>query len=305
MSTVKESKSVEEILPDINTRYGYVLAQKNTPIGKVFDENGNKRGEPIYKPYMNLIFRSSIIWPGGKDPFSKIERPRGKYILRYYDGCTTLFADDQPKDKATLDIFINSTRGLVFSNGHLFVFGYDVMLKIYMDWCSYNEDSPYRVPSVTIKFKNINTEKQMAKEAQILELEDKARDLAKNAEVNKMKIHAKYLGIAFEDETTMQELSIGAIRTSYRQFAKNSPKYFIDSYNDKTIEVSTWIKDALYTGKISTTIISNSAVWAKGNSVICDISGLKAQHLIVEKLVEFSQMDIGADFMAQLKMING
>ncbi len=303
MATTKESKSLESILPDINTKYAYVLAQKNEERGRVYDENGNKRGEVEYKPYMNVLLRGSIVWDGSVDPFSNKPRNAGRHQIRYYDGCTTLFIDDQPKEKETIDQLISSTRDVVFNHGFLFVYGYDSMLKLYLDWCSYNENSPYRVPNSIAKFKTVDSEKQSQTEAEQLEMEDNARDLAKNAPMKKLRIHAKYLGVLAENLVTGQPLSEAALRTEYRKYAKQNPKHFIASYNDKTIEVTTWITDALNTGKISTTVIPNSATWQKSNAVITDLSGLKAQDLIIEKLVELTQTDDGADFLAQLKSL--
>ncbi len=296
-------QKLDDILPDINTRYAYVLAQKNDIRGKVYDENGNKREEQEYKPYINLLLRSSIVWDGSIDPFSKRPRAAGRHQIRYYDGCTTLFADDQPTQRETIDQLINATRQLSFAFGYLFVYGYDSLLKIYMDWCSYNEDSPYRIPNSNAIFKSVNTEKESIAEEKKLEEEDAATELAKTASAKKMRIHAKYLGIPFLDGVTMQPLSDKSIRIEYRKMAKGNPKHFVKSYNDKTIEINTWVTDAIASGQISTNIIPNQAVWTKGSSVICDLSGLKRADLIIEKLVEFTQMEIGADFLAQLKAL--
>lgn len=303
-ATIIEQK-VEEILPDLMSRYAYVLAIKNEVRGKVFDENGNKRDEQEYKPYINLLLKSSIVWDGKTDPFSGKSRAAGRHQIRYYDGCTTLFIDDQPKEKATIDQLVESTRQLSFSYGYLFIYGYDTLLKMYLDWCTYNEDSPYRIPRSNSIFKAVNTEKQSKEEEGKLEEEDKARDLAKNADVKKMRIHAKYLGIPFEDSITLHPLSDNAIRTEYRKMAKLNPKHFNKTYNDKTIEINTWIREAMDTGQISTNLIPNSAIWTKSHSIICDLSGLKERNVIIEKLVEFtqSQTDAGNDFLAQLKAL--
>lgn len=303
MSVTKKEELPEEVMPDLNTRYAYVLAQKNEPRGRVYDEFGNKRDEIEYKPSVNVLMRGSIIWKGEKDPFSSKERKAGKYQIRYYDGCTTLFVDDQPREKDTLDQLIASSREVTINHGYLFVYGYDTMLKTYLDWVSYNDNSPYKIPNSVSIFKNVNTEKQAEVEAELLEQEDKARDLAKNADIKKMKIHAKYLGIAMVDHITQQPLSITAIRTEYRKFAKSNPSHFNTSYSDKSVELNTWVTEALNNGQISTSIIPNKAIWAKGNSEICDLSGLRAQNLIIDKIVEFAQTDEGSDTLAQLKAL--
>jgi len=291
-----------EYMPDTEIRYAYVLAQKNEKRGRVYDENGNPRAEQEYKPYLNVILRSPIVWDGRVDPFSGEPRAKGIQHIRYYDGCTTLFVDDQPKEKATIDELVNSTREVNIIHGYTFIAGYDAMLKIYMDWCSFNEDSPFRVPTKPVKFKNVNNEKSRALEALELEDEDRARDLAKSAPVKKMLVHAKYLGVPMEDPITMYPLSEAAIRTEYRKAAKRNAKRFIETYNSKTIEVTNWITDALDNGEISTTKIPNTASWKSGGHIL-DLGGLKSMDLIIQKLVEFTIMKEGVDFLAQLKSL--
>lgn len=307
MSKVVTAELVEEkltdILPDINTKYAYVLAQENEKRGRVYDENGVARDEVKHKPYLNVILRSSIVWDGREDPFSGKPRAKGRQGIRYYDGCTTLFMDDQPKEKETIDSLLGATREVVFNHGYLFIYGYDALLKVYLDWCSYNEDSAFRIPNSPAKFKMVNSEKESQQDEALLELEDKARDLAKNAPVKKMRIHAAYLGLPFIDAITGHDLSESAIRTEYRKEAKRMPKRFVESYNDKTIEVSTWIADALSTGKISTKKRPNSALLMPGEVFLCDISGLKDNDLIIQKLVELTQTEEGSDLLAQLKSL--
>lgn len=302
MATKQQLELEPEVLPNLNTRYAYVIANKNERRGNVYDENGRLRGENEYPPYLNVLLESSILWDGSKDPFSQKPRAAGRHKIRYYDGCTTIFADDQPRDKETIDALVKGTRDIVFNFGYVFVFGYDTMLKTYLDWCSYNEDSPYRVPTVPVKFKNVNTEKNILAEGVLLELEDEVRELAKKASVKKMKIHCKYLGIALEDAVTSLPLSDESLRIEYRKIAKTNPTLFKNSYFDESIEISNWVKDAIAVGKISTTLIPNQATWLKGG-VIKDISGLKDINLIVDDLVQFAKTEAGYDFAAQLKAI--
>lgn len=298
----KVQDDMQDILPDLNTRYAYVLATPNEKrYGGVFDENGRSRTQQPYKPYLNILFSSSVVWPGGTDPYSGKNRPRGRYGLRYYDGCTTLFVDDQPRELDTLKALIAATREMNFSFGYAYVYGYDTLLKNYMDWCSYNEDSPYRVNSVEVKFKSVNTEKEILEEGDIMEMEDKARDLAKAATLKKMLVHARYLGIALEDPITQVALSEKSVRIGYRKVAKENPKDFIDSYNDKTVELRTWIDDAFSNGVITHLAVPNRVTWAKGGTQIMDVSGIKSLEIIKDKLVEFSQTDEGGDFASQLR----
>jgi len=292
-----------QVLPDLNTKYAYVLPEKNEKRNNVFDEKGRLRSEPDYKPRLNLLTRSSILWPGGKDPFSQKDRPAGRYLIRYYDGCTTLFIDDQPKDKETIDQFVSNTRELYFLNGYLYCFGYDTMLKNYLDWCSWNENSPYRVPTIDVKFKAIDSERQSKIEAENIDKMEEALLLAKKATVKKMRMHCKFLGVAMEDYVTNIALSDDALRTAYRKEAQANPKVFVDTFNDDSIQMVSWVETAIETGEISTSIIPSKAVWAKKGAEICDMSGIKSKEGIVNKLVELSKTTEGEEFAAQLKAI--
>jgi len=297
------SQKEATILPDLNTKYAYVLPEKNEKKNNVFDEKGRPRQEPEYKPRLNLILRSSILWPGGKDPFSGKERTQGRYLIRYYDGCSTLFIDEQPKDKESIDQFVSNTREMYFLNGYLYCYGYDTMLKNYLDWCSWNEDSPYRVPTIDIKFKAVDSEKLSKIEESNLDKLEEAMKLAKSADVKKMKNHCKFLGVLLEDYVTNIPLSDAAIRTAYRKEAQADPKRFVDTFNDESIQVTSWIETAIETGEISTSLIPNRAVWAKKGLEICDLSGIKSKEGILNKLVEFSKSEEGESFTLQLKAI--
>lgn len=293
----------EDNQSDLDVRYAYVMAQKNEKRGGVFDELGRAREEQEFRPYNNILLRSSILWDGSEDPFSGRKRAAGRQQIRYYDGCTTLFMDDQPKEKEIIDQLIASTEDISLMYGYCFVYGYDVMKKKYLDWCSFNEDSPYRIKTMIPKFKAVNTEKQSIEEGALLEMEDMARDLSKGASVKKMRVHARYLAIPFIDNVTLSPLSETAIRIEYRKYARTNPKHFVKTYHDKAIEVATWVTDALKTGEINTNILPNSAIWSKSGAEICELGGLKSEDLLIERLKEFALTEDGADFMAQLKAL--
>lgn len=291
----------EEILADLNLKYVYVLSQRSDPRGRVFDMDGNPLKSPEYMGRRNLLLRSSIVWPGGKDPFSGKERPRGRYLIRYYDGCSTLFVDEQPQLKETIDTFVASTRELHFVRGYLEIYGYETTLKNYLDWCSWNEESPYRVKKVDAVFKLLDSEAARVVEADNLNRMEEALEKAKNAKPKHMRIHAKFLEIPELDFITSAMLSDDAIRTEYRKVAMNKPELFLRTFNDKTLHIKYWIEQALQTGEISTSILPNQAVWAKQGLEICNISGLKSKEGILNKLIEFSQTAEGEEFKTHLE----
>lgn len=286
---------------DILSKYTYCLSLKNDSRGRVFNEHGHPVPDPDYPPRRNLLLRSSIIWPGGKDPFSDKERAAGRYPIRYYDGCTTLFVEDQPKDREVIEQLLKSTRELSFIEGYLAVYGYDTMLKMYMDICSWNEESKYRVPTTEAIFKLLDAEKSRSAEANRLDLVEQALELAREAKEDYMLVHAKFLSVPMIDNVTSQPLTPKAIRTEYRKAAMNDPKKFIETYNDKTMAIKNWIERSLEVGEMSTTLIPNKAVWAKTGVVICDISGLSSKEGILNRLIELSQTKEGAEFKSHLE----
>lgn len=294
---------------DVNTRYAYVLLNKNGKRGGIFDENGRPVGEQEYKTFLNVLTESSILWPGGIDPFTKdengkggVERPAGKYFIRYYDGCTTLFKDKQPQDKATIDSLTVATNQKAFSHGYLFVEGYDRMFKIFMDWSSQNEDSPYRIGN-SPSFKSVVAERALMSEGQRMDLEDKATELARNASVNKMMSHAVFLEIPMEDNITNVKYSPEVVRIAYRKFAKEKPDVFISSYTDETLDKKVKIKNLIINGTISTSIIPNMLSWASSGTPIINISGIDDIELIVKKATEFSLSDEGKEFSDKIARI--
>lgn len=298
----KQAELVDQVETKITDKYTYVLSMKNEARGRVYNENGEKIPDQEYPTRKNVLLKSSIVWAKEtNDPFIEgKKRKAGRHLIRYYDGCTTLFVDDQPKDKETVEQLLKGTRELYFINGYLAVYGYDEMLKKYMDWCSWNEDSPYRVPTVDVIFKLMDIEKSRKEESNNLDRVEEALALAKEADEKKMMIHAQFLGVAMVDYVSSVKLSPTAVRTEYRKAAMSDPAKFIKTYNDKTIHIKHWIQQGLQSGELSTTVIPNKVSWAKKGVVICDISGITSQEGILNKLIEFSQTPAGEAFKEQL-----
>jgi len=295
----------EQALADINRKYVYVLAMKNEPRGRVFTEDGRPIKDPEYPPRRNLLLRSSIVWPGGNDPFTEGKvRKKGKYLIRFYDGCSTLFVDDQPRDKESIDQLVKSTRELYFINGYLEVYGYDTMLKAYMDMASWNGESPFRIATAQGIYQMLDVEKSLLEEDARIDRIELAMKYAKEAPEKKMRVHARFLNIADVDLKTSFPLSEKALRADYRKEAMRDHENFIKTYNDKTIQLRSWIEKSLDNGEISTSLIPNKAVWKAKGVEICDISGLTSREGILNRLIEVTQTEAGIEFVDILKAIH-
>lgn len=307
MMATTQSQLTQTETDDLQRRYSYELCQKLAPMNAAYDgRTGRPLKERLYQPKRNILFKSYIIWDGSDLVIDKPTGKRlsghaaGKRLLRYYDGCTSIFADEQPQDKETIDNMMMSTRDRHFIDGFFSCYAYETMLKKYIDICSYNSESPYRVRNTEAIFKPVDAEAQMRLDSELMDWTEEAMKKAKETSEKHMLIHARFLELPTKDMPG-NPLSTAAIRQLYRKEAAKDPVRFLKSFNDKTIEVKYWIEQALQTGAVSTTLIPGKAVWAKQGIVIADISGITTHEGILNKLIEHSQLPDGDEFSQMLK----
>ena len=81
-------------------KYMFELANINSEREMPVIDMVTKRAVPHkkFKPFQNMVFTSQVVWKGQRR------------MLRYYDGCTSIFQDKQPKDKETIDQLISQTN---------------------------------------------------------------------------------------------------------------------------------------------------------------------------------------------------
>lgn len=290
---------------DTGKKYMFELASHNLERDiPVYEVNGT-RSMPItnkkFKSSQNIVFTSQIVWPEGlKDPWSGKERSPGRYIIRYYDGCNTLFIDNQPQDRTTIDQLIKQTQYRRFLEGKFGCYGDETMLLMYLNICSWNTDSPFRTRTANAIFTPVDRAKIATQATERLDITEKALQLAKDATEQKMMIHAAYLGVPLIDYDSGNELEPAEIRSEYRKQALKNPELFTESYGNKKIELKYFISKALETGLIDVKYNPNKAVWASSKREICDIHGLKSLDVVAEKIFEHSQLESGEEFVLQL-----
>lgn len=280
---------------DPGIKYMFNLAEKNLPRENPIMEVNNKKVTPIphqeFRPFQNIVYTSNIIWNNSRT------------VIRYYDGCDTLFVANQPKEKDVIDQMIKQTAKRRFLEGKFGCFGDERMLLLYMHICSWNTESPFRTRNANQIFVAVDKMKITTAESNKLDLMEKAWGFAKEASETKMLIHANFLGIPTMDYDSGNNLTEAEIRVAYRKEASRNPAAFIESYGNKNIEIKYYIDKALKEGLINNKINANKAAWGSSNTEICDISGLKSLESIGERLFEFSQSDEGQEFLIQLKSI--
>lgn len=281
---------------DSGKKYMFELASINSEREMPVIDMVTKRAVPHkkFKPFQNMVFTSQVVWKGQRR------------MLRYYDGCTSIFQDKQPKDKETIDQLIAQTNKnkYNFLEGKFGCYGDERMLLLYMNICSWNGDSLFKTKSSDTIFVPVNADKVATAESLKLDNIELALGYAREAKLNKMLIHANYLGIPVLDYDSGNELSEKEIRTLYRKEASRNPENFIETYGNTSIEIKYYIDKALEKGIINTQFNPNKATWKSSNTAICDISGLKSHEAIAQRLFEFSQSEEGEEFVIQLKAIS-
>lgn len=240
--------------------------------------------------YQNLVMTSQIIWNNRRR------------IVRYYDGCESIFADEQPDRREDIEAYIKQTKKREFLEGKLAIRGDERMLLLYMNICSWNRDSLFKTKTSNTVYFCVNSDENLAVEASLIDQQEKALEYARTVGEVKMLIHAAYLGVPKTDYDSGNELSPAQIRILYRKKALEKPKEFLDSFGNNKIELKYYIDKALGDGSISNKENPNKAKWKSGREIV-DISGLKSRDAIADRLFEFSQTSDGEEFSIQIKAL--
>lgn len=275
---------------DVDKKYMFELAEENPDRQLPVIDMHTKRpaAQPKFRPYQNIVMTSHIIWKGQRR------------MVRYYDGCDSIFIDEQPKDKDTIEQFIRQTRRREFVDGKFGVHGDERMLILFLLISSFNGESEFRTRSANIVYKPCNSDKKAAAESEKLDWTEEALELAKNAPFAKILVHADYLGIPLKDYDSDNDLTEKEIRTSYRLEALRNAKNFLESYGNKKLETKYFIKKALSSGLIDYSSIPNKAIWKSSGREIKDISGMKSFAAVLDSLFEYSQLEEGQEFNVQV-----
>lgn len=288
-----KEESMMAMVFDPDKKYMFELAKEAPERAlPVWNVNANRPAvHRKYKPYQNIVYTSQVVWNGNRR------------MLRYYDGCTTIFSDEQPRDKESIEQFIKQTQSRAFHDGKFGAYGYERMLLLYLYIASWNGESDFKTKTSTTIYHPVNADKRATIESLKLDETERALTLAKEASVEKMLIHADYLGVPTMDYDSGNELTPTEIRTAYRKEALRDSKNFIESYGNKALEMKYYINKALEKGLIHNTRNKNKASWQGSNNDICDISGLTSQTAIAQKIFEHSQLEEGEEFCIQLRAL--
>lgn len=301
---MEQTLTIREQVAELNSkRYVYFLINENKKFNDTFDlKSGQPVPTPKYPPSVTIPNVSSIVWPGGKDPFGK-DRPYGKHLIRYYVGCTNLFVDEQPKEKEIIEQFMrNQFNQFQFTHGRCDVYAADSMRKMFMDLASFNIESDYRSTSVKAFYKPYDEVKEKKSQGDRLKKQREAMNLASTADDAQVEWHAKFLGIPFVDYDTQDVRSLEMIRIDYEQKAADNPEVFIDTFGKTEFKAKHLVEQAVQSGLISLKKVPGKAVWNKTKVEICLIPENCSQKEAIGLLTNFSTTKEGTTFLKELEI---
>ncbi len=255
------------------------VAEQKFVIFKLVDTK--KRG----RVYVHHI--DDTINPGS----GKIER------MRLLAGVESIWQKDQ-KDVTEEYAKNNRPLNLVFENRHLRIPLWDTNTLKFLRLRRDCVDNPKRVPGGKTEYFEWNPAKQeeeaLAKE--MLEIE--VMRIAMEMPFEKVKKHAQFLGVTFNDEFGEPKTEQG-IRTQYVIRAKRDPKRFKESLESKEVEVAWMVKRAIIDSKIDLGKQPGSAHFAAGG-FICKIpAARKATEYLIE--LALTNSDEGKQFLKHLQ----
>lgn len=280
---------------DPGKKYMFELASKvperMLPASEIYNNQSRTLKHRPFNSYQNIVYTSQIVFNGQR------------VVIRYYDGCDTIFVSGQPKEKDILDTLIAQTKRRAFLEGRFGIHGDERMLLLYMLMCSWNVESPFRTRTATPVFVSLDKSKMVTAQSKKLDAIEEALKLAKEASDSKMFMHGAYLGISTLDDDSGNELTPDEFRVEYRNKATQDPIKFKESYGDKKIEIRYYIQDAWSKALLNNKQNPNRVTMGDKNTDVCDISGLRSPEAICDRIYEFSQTTEGEEFQLLLKAL--
>jgi hypothetical protein len=225
--------------------------------------------------------------------------------MRLLRGAQTIWFDEQPPTVFPQKYVDNNLLTLTFDKGD----------------CIISVNDPFKIKAAELTMRNVANQKKYGAKAKAKDIyfyewdpaaisakdaiEDdkimKAMQLAYTVPLEEIIPHAKYLGIAFQDEMGVS-LKEESLRTSYARYAKNNAAKFLDSIHSPTVKTAFLIKKAISESKIDLGKQPGAAYWVDGGFITTLPQGRDA----VEYLIEFAMThgEANTSFASQLRELS-
>lgn len=223
--------------------------------------------------------------------------------IRYIKGHKSIYVEDQEEGNRPLpeNLVHNQQNKIQVVDGFIEVSPKDKTLIEFLDKTNKNQDSKFRYGNTTPLFKRVTEDTEVDERLSKQDLVEQALKLAASADDIQLEFHAKYLEIPILDPYTNASRSIKAIKADYKQTALDSPKKFIDSFNDPELKTRYWLDRAVNEKTIDINTVVGQAIWGSSKAEICAIPSGTDHKNIMETLFVFALSKNGGDLLKQLK----
>lgn len=286
--------------PSLSFKKASAKTKKRTPdmyIFRLVEEHPKMyEGASIFPPRFVIPNTDTIIYNYGTDDEPEFA-PRQ---IRFIDGFSTIFVDEQEANGPVDDKIVSNQRNVItFENGHLMIQSWNKPLYDFLmlsNRCEQNKNKARQVKNIYRLLDFGNTDADVV---EIGKKKDLAYDMARNASIEDMIPHAKFLGIPFVHPATGEERDYDAIREDYKSKALANPENFLLFANNPRIKALYVVEQALNRGLITTELVKGQLHWAGSKQLIGVIETDKKPQ---EAIVDFSLTEEGSSFMKTLKV---
>lgn len=252
-------------------------------------------GASVFPPRFTVTNQDNVLFNYGTEEETDF-RPRQ---IRYLDGYPTIFVDEQIENGPISDsITGNPKNTITFENGSLIVPSWNKQLYQFLllsNQCEQNTNKLRMVKNVYKLLDFANSDEDSVEKGK---KKDRAYDVARNATIEEMIPHAKYLGISFIHHATGEERDYDAIREDYKTKALESPESFLLYANNPKVKTMYLISKGLESGIITTGMVRGQLHWSATKQFIANIDISKKA---IDAITDYAMTDEAESFIRTLK----
>ncbi len=253
-------------------------------------------GASIFPPRFIVPNQDTVLFDYGEDGEQDL-RPRQ---TRYLDGYKSIYVDEQEVNGTIPDSITNSSKNIItFDNGHLTVPSWNKNLIEYLTSSNLCEQQKNKLKTINSVFKMLDFSNNDDDTVEFGRKKDRAYDIARNADVEQMIPHAKFLGISFAHPATGEERDIDVIREDYKAKALENPEQFLLFANNPRLKILYLVGKGLDNNIITTELVKGQAHWASSRQLISIIAVDKKP---IDAITDFALTDEGESFVRTLKV---
>jgi hypothetical protein len=252
-------------------------------------------GSSIFPPRFTIPNKDTVIFNYGTADEPDF-RPRQ---TRYLDGYKSIYIDEQEQNGLVPDNIVNSSRNnITFENGHLTIQSWNKTLYEFLITSNLCEQQQNKMKTINSVYKLLDFSNTDDNIVEFGKKKDRAYDIARNAPLEEMIPHAKYLGISFSHPSTGEERDYDVIREDYKVKALENPETFLLYANNPRLKVLYVVDKGLEKNIITTELVKGQVHWLATKQMIGLIATNKKP---VEAITDFALTNEGESFLRTLK----